>query len=244
MGPPKFCGMIYVGMLGEPGILFDTTFVDALGVDVATFEAWARANEERWGRYMAVKPAAIDVPTWIQHCAVGTKIILTYRKTNPMVVKYWDTASRMITAMANGDELCFGGPTGTLLRTVENGIVLPNGMVQRYEGLRKDKDGYSFLRRKEGRIQRVRVYGGALVENITQALARIVITDVMEHAERKFGYRTALQVHDEIIFVTEEDKAKEAFDNTIALMRTPPAWGDGLPLDAEGDFGKVYGDCK
>lgn len=241
LGYPKFGGMIYVGMLGGEGILFGDDYVETLDTD--PFSYAARLSLKMAERVEAVRPAAIDEDTWYKHMSVAQKIIKQYRDDNPKVVKYWDVAHDAITAMFNGEEMEFGGPTGDLLKVEKNRIWLPNGMPQLYEGLEVRDGEYSFLRRKERRVQRVRVYGGALVENLTQALARIVITDVMRKAD-KHGYRVALQVHDEVVLVVPEDEADEAYTNVLGWMREPPKWAPGLPLDAEGGVEQRYGNAK
>lgn len=248
LGAPKFCNMIYVGMLGEKGILFDAQYVKSIGVDVGRFITGLQQRPARMEMYMSRKPAVLGDEDWLQHCAVGTQIIKVYRASNPKVVEYWDIANNALGAMLEGVEFEFGGPTGALLRTVREGstpaILKPNGMLLRYEGLERDRDGnYSFLRRKEGKVQRVKTYGGALVENLTQSLAR----DVVMHAAilaGKRGYPMALQVHDELVCVAPEDEGAEAYAAVLDCMKTPPAWGLDIPLDAEGGFGTRYGDIK
>lgn len=247
LGAPKFSSMIYVGMLGGNGVLFGDTHVDAIGVDVAQFNSVVR-RRDTLDNYLSRKPTTLDDDTWLTHCAVGTKIIQTFRANNPKVVAFWDVAGNAIGAMLEGVEFEFGGPTGTLFKTVMQdkcpGILMPNGMVMRYEGLERDKDGeYSFLRKKEGRVQRVKLYGGALVENLCQALARIVITDAALRTEKR-GYPMALQVHDEIVGVAPEAQGAVAYQVFLEEMTRPPKWGPGLPLDAEGGIGKRYGEVK
>ena len=188
LGFSKFGSMIYAGMLGEKGILFDGKYVQDLGVDVDQFEAWFRDNPKFYEPAMERKPMALTVVQWYAHLACAQNIITTFRKSAPKVVEYWGTAGRALDAIFTRADYAFGGPTGALLRVEGDSIILPNGMPIRYEGLERDKEGqYSFLRRKEGRIQRVRTYGGSVVENITQALARIIITDTMTKVENYHG---------------------------------------------------------
>lgn len=188
LGFSKFGSMIYAGMLGEKGILFDGKYVQDLGVDVDQFEAWFRDSPKFYEPAMERKPMALTVVQWYAHLACSQKIITTFRSSAPKVVEYWGIAGRALDAIFTRADYAFGGPTGALLRVEGDSIILPNGMPIRYEGLERDKEGqYSFLRRKEGRIQRVRTYGGSVVENITQALARIIITDTMTKVENYNG---------------------------------------------------------
>ena len=180
---------------------------------------------------------------WMTHMACADHIINVYRADNRKVKNYWSVAQEAIVAMYRGEEFEFGGPDGNLLRTEQGAIVLPNGMRLLYPELEYRDKEFSCLRKKEGRVQRVKLYGGAIVENVTQALARIVISDNMLDATRH-GYKVALQVHDEVVLLVREEEAEEAYANTIKWMRTPPAWGVGLPLDAEGGIADRYGDAK
>lgn len=245
LGFVKFASMIYVGMLGEKGILFDGGFVQALGVDVAESIDWIKGKNDLYVRVVAAKPVALTMLQWETHVACAMKIINVFRSSAPQIVEYWNTASRALYAMVCNTAFEFGGPTGRLLRVEGTSIILPNGMPIRYEGLELDNEGnYSYLRRKEGRIQRVKTYGGSVGENITQALARIVITDNMTTIDRKLKYRVAMQVHDEVVSAVPAELAKQAQRQIRAVMRTPPAWAPTLPLDSDGGIAFRYGDAK
>ena len=244
LGYLKFAGMIYVGMLGEKGILFDATYVDALGVNPGRWRMRKEMREEEWARILRAQPLSLTEDEWIMHCAVADHIIRVFRDTNPYIRDFWDTCGTALQAMLEGVKFEFGGPTKRLLVTEPNAIVLPNGMRLRYEGLEKDKHGdFSYLRRKEGRIQRVKIYGGAATENIVQALARIPTTNLMLKADA-VGMDVVLQAHDEVGAVVPEDDAKVSLDWMLQTMRKVPKWATGLPLAAEGGIGKRYGEIN
>lgn len=75
-------------------------------------------------------------------------------------------------------------------------------------------------------------YGGKLVENIVQAIARDLLVTGM-HAVAKAGHRIVMHVHDEIVI---DEPLGSGFTVTDAcqLMSTLPTWAEGLPLDADG----------
>ena len=135
-----------------------------------------------------------------------------------------------------------------LLPVGKNNIRLPNGLALRYPQLRynisQPNNEYGF----HGQIETVygketRIYGGKLTENIIQALARIVVTDQMlelDEVVREIGGAVVLTVHDEIVAVVPEIHAEAMFNEALQIMRTPPAWALGLPLDAEGGYAKEY----
>lgn len=84
-------------------------------------------------------------------------------------------------------------------------------------------------------------------ENITQALARIVLFDQMLAINELFephGGRVVMNVHDEIIAIgpdlgVDEDE-NPLFQQMLTIMRTPPRWCADLPLDSEGGVAAEY----
>ncbi len=245
LGFGKFASSMYAGFLGGAGITFGDDYVDTLGVDVDGFVSWIEnpRRQEQMLRIKESKPMLLDERDWMKHVAVSQNIIKTYRGSNEKVVEYWDIANDALTAMLHGEEMEFGGPENNMLRTGKDCIWLPNGMRLQYEDLKCEKGEWSFLRKKEGRVQRVKTYGGSVVENVTQALARIVITNVMRRCDR-MGIKVALQVHDEVVLVVPDNIAEMTYKWVIKQMQRAPKWAPGLPLDAEGGFGFSYGGIK
>jgi DNA polymerase len=101
---------------------------------------------------------------------------------------------------------------------------------------------YDGVNQKTRQYQTLYTYGGKLVENLTQAIAR----DVMEHAMRAVmdglpRLDLITTIHDEIIGEADVNHAKQALADMKEIMRRPPAWADAdLPLDAEGYVGPRY----
>jgi len=83
-------------------------------------------------------------------------------------------------------------------------------------------------------------YGGKLVENATQAVARDLLADAMVQLDR-LGVSLLTTVHDEIVAMVENDDAFALFNVMKAAMSTPPAWGAGLPLSCAGGIVERYG---
>lgn len=84
---------------------------------------------------------------------------------------------------------------------------------------------------------RLSTYGGKLVENITQAVARDIMVDSMLGVEEK-GYQNIFTVHDEIICEVDKDFGSlEEFEN---LMAVAPKWALDCPISVEGWAGKRY----
>jgi hypothetical protein len=89
---------------------------------------------------------------------------------------------------------------------------------------------------------RTRIYGGKVVENVCQGIARCVIAEQMLAIAKK--YRPVLTVHDSIACCVPIEEAKEAQIYIEACMRKTPTWAEGLPLDCESGVAKAYGDCE
>jgi DNA polymerase bacteriophage-type len=84
----------------------------------------------------------------------------------------------------------------------------------------------------------VETYGGALCENVTQAVARDVLVEAMFAAESA-GLPTVLHVHDQIICEVPEDQA-QALPTLERIMSTSPAWAPSLPVVAKGWCGTRF----
>jgi DNA polymerase len=87
----------------------------------------------------------------------------------------------------------------------------------------------------------VKIYGGKVIENLCQALARCIIAEQMVQISKR--YRVVLTVHDAIVSVVREEEVDEARAYIETCMRTAPAWAKGLPLNCESGVGESYGEC-
>jgi DNA polymerase len=165
-------------------------------------------------------------------------IIRTYRQTYPQIVKLWSNADRALDALRS-QRTCQLGREGVLQLDLF-GIKLPNGMYLRYNNLRVDNDGELVYDTKQGKsVIPTKIYGRKLVENITQALARIIIAEQMLMISRRL--RVVLTVHDSVVVLAPEKQAGEARAFVEQCMRTRPKWASGLPLSCESKMGVSYG---
>jgi len=170
------------------------------------------------------------------------RIVGVYRDKNDKVVDLWGEADRMLNQMLNGNitkPLQFG--KHACVYYDNDGIILPNNMRIRYPNIRReDIDGKSQIV-YDSRKGTISIWGGAVVENVVQALARIVVGAQM--VEINDTYRVALTVHDAAVVVIPDDEVDEAINLITGLMSKPPAWADGLPVACEAKAGATYGDC-
>jgi DNA polymerase len=87
----------------------------------------------------------------------------------------------------------------------------------------------------------VYIWGGSVVENVVQALARIIVGEQMIAINEK--YKPVLTVHDAIVCVAPTKDLDTAMDFITNIMSIPPSWGQDLPIACEAKYGESYGDC-
>jgi DNA polymerase len=124
----------------------------------------------------------------------------------------------------------------------KNAVMLPSGLRLHYYDLRlADTDlgrQWIFSYGEEPKA----LYGGKLLENMVQALARIHTMDAALRIQKSIGL--GMQVHDELVYSIPEDDIAEAESILMEEMIRPPSWAPGLPLAAEVGVGPSYGDAK
>lgn len=85
--------------------------------------------------------------------------------------------------------------------------------------------------------QKIDTYGGKLVENITQAVARDCLAEAITRLESA-GFTVVFHVHDEVIIDCPKDNAN--LDEVCRIMSIQPSWAKGLPLKADGWVDEYY----
>jgi DNA polymerase len=138
------------------------------------------------------------------------------------------------------------GRGGILKIEGSDGILLPNTLYLRYPNLRliENEEGKSELvydTKKGKAVIPTRIYGGKVIENVCQALARIVIGEQMLMVAKK--YRVVMTVHDAIACIVPTAQVDTAKEYVEMCMRTRPSWGMELPLNCEAGAGASYGEC-
>lgn len=165
-------------------------------------------------------------------------IIETYRTTYPKVPELWKQGQVAIEAMAAGQSAPYGN--GCVAVSGRDGILMPNGLYQRYPNLQKvlddnGKEQFVYSSRKGTN----KIYGGKLTENICQGLARCIIGEQMVRIAKR--YKVVLTVHDAIACIAPESEKDEAKAYVEECMRWVPDWANGLPLNCEAGYGENYG---
>lgn len=174
----------------------------------------------------------------------SNKYVDKYREVNDKVVGFWRTCDKALDRMMEWpvDENMvplrhyYIGKNKAVVITPE-GILLPNGLMIRYPKLHK-KDGKVFYNSRKGEVS---IWGGAVTENIVQALARIIVGHQMVKINER--YRVVMTVHDAAVIVVPEDEVDEAMKFVTDTMSIPPEWATGLPVACEAKYATSYGEC-
>jgi DNA polymerase I-like protein with 3'-5' exonuclease and polymerase domains len=208
-------------------------------------------GEHRFKAALKTATPSVDMPL---EQAKG--VVDLYRGTYVKIVKVWDDATLAIKAMARGQQAMLG--TVLPLLCDHEGVHLPNGMKLRYPNLRYlkadndkiKKDGYYY----DGRYGVVSMYGAKLIENVIQALARIVVFNQMAKVDQSLKkhdliqpnlrFRVALTVHDEVVAIVPEAVEEKVKAMMLKYMAVAPKWAPGLPLACEAESGYSYGEAK
>ena len=180
---------------------------------------------------------------------MAKNIVDLYREENDKIPKLWRRCDiyldHLITWPQNKEGTAphknyYIGKHNCVLATPE-GIRLPSNFFIRYNDIDNvTEEGKSRVVYKS-RKGPISIWGGGVVENIVQALARCVVGEQMLKIGER--YRPALTVHDAVVCVVPDDEVEEATEFIVQCMKTPPDWAKGLPVACEAKHGKSYGDC-
>jgi len=235
LGWAKFASQLLTGFLGAPPVRYERAFSKALNVN--------KDMAERFLEWSETEIKLRDIPhtctyaELVHHAIAAKRIIDIYRATASPVVSFWDMCSSLlVSALVNGKE-----HTHKCLTFRKGEIELPNGMCLRYPDLREVKD-------EKGRSQWVygpdatKLYAGKITNNVTQALARVVMTDGMLRVGKR--YPVVGTVHDELIALVPDSEVEEAKTWVLAQMTMEPRYMPGIPLSADGGAHRRYGEAK
>lgn len=174
------------------------------------------------------------------------KLVKMWRNANKAIVQLWDDVqTAAIAALTDGPQqiqhnIQFFMRGGALY------IQLPSGRHLIYQGakLAPNRFGdesiqYYGMNQMTKRWERQETYGGKLVENIVQAIARDIMGDAMLRINYN-GYEIKMTVHDEIVTLVRADAAPESLEDIVDIMTQSIAWAKGLPLRADGFLTPYY----
>jgi DNA polymerase len=171
------------------------------------------------------------------------RIVDVYRSTNGNITGLWRQAQEALIYMSRGEPAGLGKP-GVLLLDGRQAIRLPSGLWMRYDGLEAEMDEngrpqFSYQTRRG----RTKIYGGKVIENVVQGIARCIVAEQMLRISKR--YQVVLTVHDAVACIVPDNEVeiREGVAYVEQCMRWVPEWAEGLPVNCESGVGKSYGDC-
>lgn len=169
----------------------------------------------------------------------------SWRSASPNIVNLWYSAGKAaVKAIKTGKRQTFCGK-GMYYKYdgLNLTLTLPSGRRLFYPRARLIAGKYgpqiAFLAVKNGRQCVDTTYGGKLVENMVQAIARDLLVHAMLEAHKN-KYRIVFHVHDEMVPELDIEGAQERLKELEELMSVGPDWAGGLPLNADGYITKYY----
>ena len=157
------------------------------------------------------------------------KSVKLYRDKMQKIVRLWNHLGRKLFVAYN--------------TCADFKLDLPSGRTLNYgkvkSVLQKGRRNFVAMITKGAKRIPVKLYGGLLAENASQALARDVFSDILLRLE-SLGHDTIMHVHDEVVIEAKKDDADQILCDVLAAMGEPPSWIKDLPLEAEGKITDRY----
>jgi DNA polymerase bacteriophage-type len=175
-------------------------------------------------------------------------IVNTYREAFPHIPALWREGDLCLEALTSENLVStpFGKQPQAVSLLPGVGFDFPSKIPIKYRGLakyiKKSKTGMPLeAYHYETRRGKVDIYGGKIVENVCQGLARCIIGEQMLKISKK--YRVVLTVHDAVACIAPTEEQEEAIKYVEECMRFKPKWAETLPLNCEIGVGANYGAC-
>jgi DNA polymerase len=195
------------------------------------------AGAERFRHSLFVGTGGMSVTLDIDEAQV---LVDFYRDTYAPIPNLWRTANGVLKRMIREP---MHPPRNGLPAPLEVGqscVWLPNNLAIQYPKLHIQttpegaEDMYF-----QGSYGPRKIYGAKLIENVTQGLARIAVTDIMRRVYQHTGHWPFMSTYDSHDYMVPEHEAGE-MDATLAqVFAEEPAWAPGLPFASEGGWGKT-----
>tara|TARA_R110000751_G_scaffold79304_6_gene159879 strand:- start:5859 stop:7721 length:1863 start_codon:yes stop_codon:yes gene_type:complete len=169
------------------------------------------------------------------------RIIQVYRSANGAISQLWRDAQNALMGMYQNERYGVGKEGVLRILPEVQGIRLPSGLIMRYGDLKAEEGEMGLQFSYKTRRGRVNIYGGKVIENVCQGIARCVMSDQMLLISKR--YPILLTVHDSVVCCVPDSEVNEAAAYVDSCMRHTPAWAQGLPVRGDVETGKNYGEC-
>ena len=240
LGWAAFASQLLTGFLGAPPQRYDLAFAKKLGVTQQAAEKFLdwEVNVEK----LRAIPHTCTTKELVIHCLASKAIIDKYRATATPVVDFWALNTELIHAsLYKGKEYkhkCLTYRKGEIELPSGMKLLYPDLNVRRYTDEKTNKEQVEWTYGQD----RTKIYAGKITNNVTQGVARCVMTDGMVRTAKR--YFVAGTVHDEQIVVVPDAEVSEAKTWVLAQMTMEPPYMQGIPLDADGGAHRRYGLAK
>tara|TARA_R110000851_G_scaffold129651_1_gene262713 strand:- start:2922 stop:4901 length:1980 start_codon:yes stop_codon:yes gene_type:complete len=178
-------------------------------------------------------------------------VVNNWRAANPWCVKFWGELERAaVRAVRKPETVHMAGRIRYIYMPILGGTlmcILPNNTVIQYPYARIEKGGVTCMKASikpksdsTDEWPRMRLWGGFLAENVTQATAaclmRELLADMVDDDFPVVGH-----VHDEVILEVMDSEVENTVIDCQTYMETTPSWANGLPLQAVPEIFERYG---
>ena len=168
------------------------------------------------------------------------QIVTQWRQASPTIPKFWRDAENAATRALLHPGSTFSLPCGVKYRKDADALrgQLPSGRVLSYWGARIENNSICFMGQNQTtrKWEKTETWGGKLVENIVQAVARDCLAVALIRLDEA-GYKVTFHVHDEIIAEAPEGSR---WQDMAEIMGRPLDWAPGLLLRGDGYATRFY----
>lgn len=179
-------------------------------------------------------------------------LVQKWRDANPHIVALWRETENAALAAMQGAPTWVQGKVRFALETTPGSelhfltALLPSGRKLFYfrPHLSQNRFGrpclhYMGVAQQSRKWETMETYGGKLVENLVQGIARDLLCEKIEALEAQ-GYPVVFSVHDEVIVERPASNVHADFESVKSIMSESISWAQGLPLNADGWVGDYY----
>ena len=175
-------------------------------------------------------------------------IVDRWRDANSKIVSLWykvgDTCLKVVKgednfirlphlkaiSMPNPEALVINLPSGRDLFYIK-----PQIGMNRFGG-----DSLTYMGLNLGKWTRLETFGGKVVENLCQSIARDCLCTIIHRVAKRLGIYPITHIHDEIVLEAPEAETEETLQKVLAIMAEPISWAPGLVLKGAGYTGSFY----
>jgi len=160
------------------------------------------------------------------------EIVTKWRSANPEICRLWRMLENAFVSAIQNVSVALNLPPFPMPFRFDGrnmAIHLPSGRALFYRNVAQSDNGLSYLDYSQGgeHPQREKIWGGTLLENVTQAVARDVIVEVMK---RTADFTYVGTVHDELWYYSDTD----VLPDVLEAMSRPIKWARGLLIKGNG----------